>query len=36
MKFDEIPVGVKITVGFFLFLLFAVVFNFWIKPLLGL
>ncbi len=35
MKINEIPDGVKITVGFFLFILLAVVFNFWIKPLLG-
>jgi hypothetical protein len=36
MKDREIPPGVKITIGFFLFILLAVVFNFWIKPLLGI
>jgi hypothetical protein len=36
MKFEEIPVGVKISVGFFLFILLAVVFNLWIKPYLGI
>jgi hypothetical protein len=36
MKYDEIPAGVKITIGFFLFIVLAVVFNIWIKPLLGI
>jgi len=36
MKYDEIPAGVKITIGFFLFIVLAVVFNLWIKPLLGI
>ena len=36
MKKTEIPLGIKITVGFFLFIILAIVFNIWIKPQLGL
>ena len=36
MKLNEIPAGVKISVGFFLFILLAVIFNIWIKPYLGI
>jgi len=36
MKYDEIPLGIKISVGFFLFIVLAVVFNLWIKPQLGM
>jgi len=36
MKNTEIPVGVKISIGFFLVIIIAVVFNIWVKPLLGM
>jgi hypothetical protein len=36
MKISEIPLGVKISIGFFLFMILVLVFNLWIKPLLGM
>jgi len=36
MKKTEIPLGIKITIGFFLFIILALVFNLWIKPHLGM
>ena len=36
MKKIEWTLGLKITIGFFLFIIFALVFNLWIKPRLGI
>jgi len=36
MKLNDIPAGIKISIGFFLLILLALVFNMWIKPHLGL
>ncbi len=36
MKKTEIPVGIKISIGFFLLIILALLFNIWIKPHLGM